>query len=122
MTPYNTCGPGLSDLLTNSLSSCLDGIFDEMAPQMAWPEPGWEEEETKNRGLSMTTTYKEGSYKEESKFDDDLVLPSDGLAVDFKHDLHRGLKSRQIAMVIPNLPAPGLIKSRLPSEVQLEPV
>lgn len=25
---------------------------------------------------------------------------SDALAVDFKHDLHRGLKSRQIAMVV----------------------
>jgi len=26
--------------------------------------------------------------------------PPDSLAVDFKHDLHRGLKSRQIAMVL----------------------
>lgn len=31
------------------------------------------------------------------------VPPPDGLAVNFKHDLHRGLKSRQIAMV----PFPG---------------
>jgi hypothetical protein len=33
------------------------------------------------------------------KLNEDTPPPSDGLAVDFKHDLHRGLKSRQIAMV-----------------------
>jgi hypothetical protein len=33
----------------------------------------------------------------------ELVVPSDGLAVNFKHDLHRGLNSRQIAMVPPDL-------------------
>jgi hypothetical protein len=29
----------------------------------------------------------------------EINVPSDGLAVNFKHDLHRGLNSRQIAMV-----------------------
>jgi hypothetical protein len=37
---------------------------------------------------------------------------SDGLNVDFKHDLHRGLKSRQIAMVIPELSHNGLTLPR----------
>lgn len=45
-----------------------------------------------------TSTYKLAEFGEK-----DGLPPADALAVDFKHDLHRGLKSRQIAMVTPVL-------------------
>lgn len=41
--------------------------------------------------------------------------PADALRVDFKHDLHRGLKSRQIAMVS-SVQRVTLIHCRLQSE------
>jgi len=37
------------------------------------------------------------SYKEESKLEEDVTAA--GCGFDFEHNLHRGLKSRQIAMV-----------------------
>jgi hypothetical protein len=43
-----------------------------------------------------TSTYKLSEFGET-----DGPPPADALGVDFKHDLHRGLKSRQIAMVTP---------------------
>jgi len=43
-----------------------------------------------------TSPYKLSQFGEK-----DGVPPADALEVDFKHDLHRGLKSRQIAMVMP---------------------
>jgi hypothetical protein len=41
------------------------------------------------------TDHKIGAYDTERE----VSIPDDGLAVSFKHDLHRGLNSRQIAMV-----------------------
>ena len=66
-----------------------------MAPQMAWPidydDKG--DVENKEHSLHPTTSY----YDDKSPRDS--YPPSDSLAVSFKHDLQRGLKSRQIAMV-----------------------
>jgi hypothetical protein len=39
------------------------------------------------------------NYKLADMGEKDGPPPADALAVDFKHNLHRGLKSRQIAMV-----------------------
>lgn len=77
-----------------------------MSPQMAWPTEIKEAEtedydryrktyETKGEAGSFQES--EG-YPEKSRTHDSLP-PSDNLALNFKHDLHRGLKSRQIAMV-----------------------
>ena len=41
------------------------------------------------------------TYKLRELGEKDGPPPADALTVDFKHDLHRGLKSRQIAMVTP---------------------
>jgi len=59
------------------------------------------------------------SYSSQVKSGDDFLPPPDGHTVNFKHDLHRGLKSRQIAMVcfLSRYDVPNAI--RLPSEEQL---
>jgi len=58
-----------------------------------------------NRGAlcegSNETTAEEAYLKRTHKISEHHDEAADGLAVHFKHDLHRGLKSRQIAMVQP---------------------
>lgn len=64
-----------------------------MAPQMAWPSEPQAYDEIEYSERKEPSLYSSGV-----KSGDDF-LPPDGLTVNFKHDLHRGLKSRQIAMV-----------------------
>ena len=74
---------------------------------MAWPtefkeetehyESGRKTYESERNAPSFQVSY---SYEKPTASHDSLP-PSDNLAVNFKHDLHRGLKSRQIAMVRP---------------------
>lgn len=54
-------------------------------------------------------------YKLGELVEKDGPPPADALTVDFKHDLHRGLKSRQIAMVTPVVML-TLMQCRSPSE------
>ena len=73
---------------------------------MAWPTETKEEREDHE---SDRKTYEsernppsfQASYSHHEKFTTthDSLPPSDNLFVTFKHDLHRGLESRQIAMV-----------------------
>lgn len=68
--------------------------------QISWPD-------TRTEGFNPDQEGFTGHFKEIEKsvtgtsITEDPLPSPDALAIDFKHDLHRGLKSRQIAMANP---------------------
>ena len=75
-------------------------------PQISWPESRPEEFQG-NYNLKVDGSEPHFEEREKSftgtSITEEPLPPPDALAVDFKHDLHRGLKSRQIAMARPML-------------------
>jgi len=67
-------------------------------PQISWPEGRPGDFQDKEAWMGLYSKERENSFTGTSITEDPLPHP-DALAVNFKHDLHRGLKSRQIAMV-----------------------
>lgn len=70
----------------------------ESMSQISWPEGRPRGFQDKEASIEPYSREREKSFTGTSITEDPLP-PPDALAVDFKHDLHRGLKSRQIAMV-----------------------
>ena len=68
-------------------------------PPISWPDSRPEFFQGHNKEPAYEPYFKERDKSfTETSITEERVPPPDALAVDFKHDLHRGLKSRQIAM------------------------